>query len=323
MKEIGGYLELEELSGEEYYTDMIRLNLGRTALQYLCMARGCRTLMLPYYLCDSVIRSCEQIGISVEYYHIDNAFSPQLPEKLSSDTYLYLVNYYGQLTDESILEYKRKYSRIIVDHTHAFFQKPIPGIDTIYSCRKFFGLPDGAYLSADLPQRAILEKDISVNRMEHLLGRYEVNASSYYKIMLNNASSFNDELPKAMSRITQNLLKGIDYSQVIEKRNSNYAYLASQLDKYNCVLFNKPEAPFTYPFYFPQGKTLRKIMASYKIYIPTYWNNVIQNSCKDSIEYDYASNILPLPCDQRYSREDMKDVVRILISSIKDLEKKQ
>ena len=32
MKEIGGYFQLEEMPGEEYYPDLYRVNLGRTAL---------------------------------------------------------------------------------------------------------------------------------------------------------------------------------------------------------------------------------------------------------------------------------------------------
>ena len=31
MKEIGGYFQLEEMPGEEYYPDLYRVNLGRTA----------------------------------------------------------------------------------------------------------------------------------------------------------------------------------------------------------------------------------------------------------------------------------------------------
>ena len=30
---------------------------------------------------------------------------------------------------------------------------------------------------------------------------------------------------------------------------------------------------------------------------------------EDSIEYDYATNILPLPCDQRYGIDDMKRII--------------
>ena len=35
MKEIGGYFQLEEMPGEEYYPDLYRVNLGRTALLWL------------------------------------------------------------------------------------------------------------------------------------------------------------------------------------------------------------------------------------------------------------------------------------------------
>lgn len=34
----------------------------------------------------------------------------------------------------------------IVDNCHSFYHKPNVGGNYIYSCRKFFGVPDGAYL---------------------------------------------------------------------------------------------------------------------------------------------------------------------------------
>lgn len=323
MKEIGGYLELEELAGEEYYKDMYRLNLGRTALLYLCRLRGCKKLLLPYFLCDSVIKSCRHAGIDLEYYHIDSNLTPQVPDSLESGTYLYLVNYYGQITDETILFYKKKYQHIIVDHTHAFFQRPLPGVDTIYSCRKFFGLPDGAYLSTDASPVLPLHQDLSGSRMEHLLGRYEKDAASYYSTMLDNASSFQQESPKLMSRLTQNLLKGIDYERVIERREINYRRLDKYFGDRNPLPFQMPRGPFTYPFYYPKGIKLRKLTASCKLYLPTYWNNVIQHAAAESVEYDYASNILPLPCDQRYNPQDMDAVADRLYAAIKDLERKK
>lgn len=323
MKEIGGYLELEESYGKEYYSDMHCMNLGRTALLYLCQLRGCKKLLLPYFLCDSVITACEKNGIQLEYYHIDRKFIPKLPDFLESDTYLYLVNYYGQLTDESILYYKKKYQNIIVDHTHAFFQSPLPGVDTLYSCRKFFGVPDGAYLSTNALPFFPLSQDLSGERMGHLLGRYEKDAPSYYQTMLDNASAFYQETPRAMSRLTHNLLRGINYDSVMEQRECNYQYLSRYLKERNCLSFYMPKGPFTYPFYHPHGIELRKIMASYKVYIPTYWNNVIRSLPAESVEYDYASNILPLPCDQRYTCTDMAAVLERLNDAIKDLENRK
>lgn len=66
-KEIGGYFEMEELPGEEYYPDLLRLNLGRTALLYLLKQRGCREIFLPHYLCDSVIGACRDSGIKISF----------------------------------------------------------------------------------------------------------------------------------------------------------------------------------------------------------------------------------------------------------------
>ena len=34
-QEIGGYLELEVFHGKEYYPDLVKVNLGRTALCWL------------------------------------------------------------------------------------------------------------------------------------------------------------------------------------------------------------------------------------------------------------------------------------------------
>jgi hypothetical protein len=38
---------------------------------------------------------------------------------------------------------------------------------------------------------------------------------------------------------------------------------------------------------------------------------------EDSIEYKYAANILPLPCDQRYAIEDMEYLLDMLMTVLK------
>ena len=100
-----------------------------------------------------------------------------------------MVNYYGQLTNDKVVFLKKKFNRIILDNTQAFYQRPLLGIDTIYSCRKFFGVPDGAYLSSDCILNEELEVDISRNRMTHILGRYEGKASDYYNDFRTNDES--------------------------------------------------------------------------------------------------------------------------------------
>ena len=85
---------------------------------------------------------------------------------------------------------KEKYQNIILDNTQAFFQTPLPDVDTIYCLRKFFGVPDGSYLSTNSLLTENLEIDSSKDRMRHLLGRYEGKASDYYKDFIENEENF-------------------------------------------------------------------------------------------------------------------------------------
>lgn len=316
MIEIGGYLELENFSGEEYYPELLKLNLGRTALLFALDYLKIKKLWLPYFLCDSITSICADAHVSLEWYHINTEFEPILPvEEVKDGEYVYLVNYYGQISEQKLLSYQRHYKNILLDNTHAFFQRPLPGIPVLYSCRKFFGLPDGAYLYLDDVTEDILSTypvDISSSRMCHILGRYEHSASEYYANMLETARLYYEEPIKRMSHLTENLLKGIDYSAVRKKRTENYEVLASALNQYNPLSLLHLDGPFVYPLYCTNGINIRRKLAAEKIFIPTYWSNVIDQMPKETLEYDYAANILPLPCDQRYNKEHMEHILQVL-----------
>jgi hypothetical protein len=309
MKEIGGYFGLDQLVNNEYHKDLIALNTGRNALLYLLKAKNIQKLFIPFYLCNSISYMLEKHEFDFEYYRIDADFKPIFNKKLCEDDYLYIVNYYGQLTNDKVICIKQKYGNIILDNTHAFFQKPIDGIDTIYSCRKFFGVPDGAYLSTNSVLDEEMEIDISKDRMTHILGRFEGTASDYYSNFQENDASFKFEPLKYMSKLTHNVLGAIDYMKVKQIRNENFAYLESELALYNKLTLTRPDGAFTYPLYIDKGIEIIKTLAQKRIYIPTFWPNVITNTFEEWIEHDYAANILPLPCDQRYSLEDMKQII--------------
>lgn len=318
IREIGGYLELENFGGKEYYPGLCALNLGRTALLYLLRARGYKKIYLPYYLCDSVTEACREENCQIEFYRVDRQMRPLLEKKPEKDACVYLVNYYGQLTDDKILQYQSVYGRIIVDHVQAFFQKPLQGVDTIYSCRKFFGLPDGAYLSAEGLDGRELPLDRSASRMGHILGRYEDGGSCHYQTMLENAEMFHREPAKQMSTLTHNLLRGIDYQRVRQKRTENYEILREKLSEKNGMQFLPVRGALCYPFYTPKGCAIRKEMAQRRIYIPVYWGNVIREQEPGTAEYDFAANILALPCDQRYGREEMERIAEVLLELLEE-----
>ncbi len=315
MKEIGGYLELEEFSGKEYYPNAIPVNNARNGLLYLLKARKIQKLFIPYYLCDSVSSLCEREGYAYEFYPIHEDFTPDFASNLKNKEYLYVVNYFGRLDEAKINELKSTYQNVILDNVQAFFQQPIPGVDTIYSCRKFFGVSDGGYVATDAKLTEKIPMDVSMDRMRHLLGRYEgSSASVFYGDFKANDHGFRTLELRMMSRLTHNLLRAIDYERTKTKREENYAYLAKRLQTINGLPNMSPVGPYMYPFYCHDGMEIKKKLVEKKIFIPTLWPNVLQ--CNKFLEKDYAENILPLPCDQRYDLEDMKSLCDILAGMI-------
>lgn len=306
-REVGGYFQMERLSGEEYHRGALRVNLGRTALVCWMRARGLRRICLPQFLCSSVIETCLDEGYEISYYPVGYDFLPVGDVSCSDDQAYYLVNYYGQVSDDTMKQFARQVKHLIVDNTHDFFRRPVESIPALYSCRKYFGLPDGAYLFCD-DDIEIDETDCSYERMRHILGRYEKDASTFYQDMLATSRTFNHATPKAMSRLTENLLRGIDYSFVQSRRESNFDVLAGILGGYNRLDIVRPSGPFCYPLMVEDGVALRKELAARGIYVPTYWANVIDQMPETSVEHRLAANILALPCDQRYGQEDMEYV---------------
>jgi len=316
MREIGGYFQLDQLIEQPYYKHLIELNTARNALYYLVKAKGIKKIYLPYFLCDSVSNLLDMYNVEYEYYNIDLAFAPILEITLKDKEYIYIVNYYGQITDAQVIDYKNKYKNIILDNVQSFFQKPVEGIDTIYSCRKYFGVPDGAYLSTDLKWQNKLNEDKSSLRMKHILGRFEGNASDYHADFRKNDALFKNEAVKKMSKLTKNILGAIDYELIIDSRNMNFSYLHENLRPTNRLELTISKGPFAYPYYVKDGLNLRKKLAEKKIYIPTLWPNVLMANTVESVEYDYAANILPIPCDQRYEINDMEVIIKELTQCI-------
>lgn len=315
-KEIGGYMELEHFHGEEKYGDLYKFNLGRTAFVWLLKNIPHDRVFIPEYICDSVPVSAEKAGYKVVRYRLDEELKPVWGEEgaPSDNDILYLVSYYGQLTEEQIRAYHVDYPVMIVDNAQAFYDAPVrePGIHTIYTARKYFGLSDGAYVATNAPGAAEdyvrLDTDCSGSRMKHLSGRLEQNARDYYSDMLAVSSTFSDAKPMKMSPLTENFLRAIDYNYVQKKRQENYLTLSVHLSNSNPFTHSMPSCPFAYPFYHENGIELRKYLASQNIFVPTNWSYILRTMPENSLEYSWSADILPLPVDQRYGREEMETI---------------
>lgn len=313
MQPIGGYFSLELPYGEEYHKDAIRLNTGRNCLEYILKTRGYKKVYLPFYTCEVVLEPFEKLGIPYEFYHIDLNFEIRDRLTLKANEALLYVNYYGlkQRYVEQLAE--KTGERLIVDNTQAFYAKPIDSIDTLYTCRKFFGVPDGAYLYTDKKLDEELDQDLSYDRMTFLDKRIDLGAEAAYNDFQNLSKSLVGQPIKLMSNLTLRLMQSIDYKRIAQQRRENYMQLHEALGSSNTISLSLEEdaVPMIYPYLAPV-KGLREKLIENKIFVARYWPNVLGWTTEVDLEQLLAYQMQPLPIDQRYGEEDMKYIVEII-----------
>jgi hypothetical protein len=116
-----------------------------------------------------------------------------------------------------------------------------------------------------------------------------------------------------MSKLTDRILRSIDYEHAKSRRIENYKLLDKELRDDNRIELSLDEnsAPMVYP-YFTKDGNLRDKLIQNKIFVPSYWNNVSEWCERDSTEYELAEKLMPLPIDQRYHADEMKKIIQLI-----------
>lgn len=296
MTAIGGYFELELRKGEHYHKGALRLNTARNCFEYILRARGYRKVYIPYYTCEVMLEPLQKCHIAYEFYHINECLEPVHSYHLSPDEAFLYTNYYG-LKQKCAERLAAQYgSQLIVDNAQAFFAKPIEDIDTFYSPRKFFGVPDGAYLYTTKLLNQDLTQDQSFQRMSHLLMRADIGAEAGYEAFRNNDDSLMNNPIRKMSNLTEKILCSIDYGGIKQQRRANYQMLDDALGCLNRLHFHldADAVPMVYPFY-SENAMLRQHLITNKIFVATYWKNVTDWVGQSCVENLLVEKLLPLP----------------------------
>ena len=306
-KEIGGYLELERFTGPMLHEKALALSSGRACLSYLIEQRKIRKIALPDFNCDIVEAVCRAHEVKIRFYPVEANLRPKTLQT-EEDEWLYLVNFYGQLSADELQRIAAYVPRLIMDNAQAYFDLPLKGVDTLYTCRKFLGVPDGGFLYTEAPEKT-LPADESRERMGFVLGRFERPAGEYFAAAAQNNDDLSME-PKSMSELTKNLLHAVDYDRVKTKRTENFRLLHEGLGSVNCLNLRETEGAYAYPLMLPEGQKIRKKLIEQKIFVPMLWPNVPEQQPADSEACRLAEQILPLPCDQRYGAEEMAFIIK-------------
>jgi len=264
----------------------IKLNLGRNCLKYIIKAYGIREIFIPYYICPVIIKAVREEGCKIHFYHIDNNFIPM--REFSPENFILYVNYFG-LNTKNCETLAKKYKNLIVDNSHACFA-PVSGLACFNSLRKFFPVPNGAYLYIN---KRINDKPQTDNFTQQPVLFHE----NYEKFVENELNLNRQTEIKILSGHVDAQIKNIDFNKNLRK-NLFYKY-AEVFDKFNKLKISPEtgEVPYCYPLS-PNDKNAAGILAD-EFCILRLWKPMPHKFP----EYDIFNTVLALPLeDEKYCK---------------------
>jgi hypothetical protein len=310
---IGGYFELETQADKGLpHPGALWFQSGRAALLALLESCAPARVWAPHYVCSSVTDTIAQAGAQVRPYRIDESLHIAEDIALAETDLLIVVNYFG-VRDAHVRSLCARFDpeKLIVDCTQSLFSAPFDCLATLYSPRKFVGVPDGGALatSMDLPEPETVDQ-ASFDRLLPLIRRLAFSPEAGFEENRRAQQGLEGQRPMRMSMLTHRLLAGLDYPRIAEARKRNFALLHAQLAEDNALALDLDAigAPMCYPF-LVRASGFREFLIQRRIFVPRYWDGVGAHP-DAGVEACLAEQLVPLPCDQRYGEAEMERLVQ-------------
>lgn len=307
MKNIGGFFELEIAKGKSlFHDDAIKLSTGRGCLSLILKTKKFSKVYLPYYCCDALFEPLDLSGTSYEFYNVDKDLEISNDVILKPTEAIIYCNFFGvksRYVDQLIEIYGEQ---VIFDNSHTFFTKAYQNNISFTTARKYFGVPDGAFLY--LPEEMTklnIERNVKVS-LNHNLYRLLGIQNQAYKEFLAYEASLNSDI-NLISMVSEKLMKTINYHEVRAIRNENFNFFRKEFQELNQIYINNDATDcFCYPLLLEKAID-KQVLFNQNIFIPSYWMDVVQReSIKDfKFERRLSTELLPLPIDHRYSKKDL------------------
>jgi hypothetical protein len=310
--EMGSFLELDLKKTGEYFADdnnTARLNSGRSGIYHALRLLNCTKIYLPYYLCPDVKDFLKRKSIRISYYNISEDFEPIL-DRTEKKSAILIVNHYGILSERKLISISEPYRNVIIDNCASFYSRILPGCYNIYSCRKFFGVPDGCYVCGPDAGTRFCDYplDQSSDTSLFLLMRIEKGCSLTYHERMKNEERINNSDVFNMSVLTRSIMCSLDYECLRKKRSDNFRHASSLYNPYNQIDTTRYIDDDTVPLFYPlviRDTELVEKLRHYNIYTGRRWTDVLSEVNTDSFEALLSSYMVPLPIDQRYGGKEL------------------
>jgi len=314
-KPIGGFFDFEVFGNRNFYhSNALGLTNGRACLSYVIDNEEIESVYVPLYSCNTLLEPFKKRNINIKFYNIDNQLNPIYNPKLNENEFYILINYFG-LKEKLINELIEKFGRqLIIDDTHNFFGKGYGKIYSFTSARKYFGVPDGAYLYGS--QNAEINNIPRFTRisLQHNILRLEGRQEDAFKSYQEYENSLGTEVLR-ISKTSETILASIDYEAIMNHRKMNFDVLYDHFQSDNLLHFTRTniDVPFCYPLLL-KNEIDKKLLYAKQIFIPTLWPDILEreNRLNYPIEERITRNLLPLPVDHRYDINDMHRLIKVI-----------
>ncbi|WP_426149525.1 hypothetical protein [Pseudomonas sp. DC3000-4b1] len=311
---IGGFFQLETPLPRVLYDAPLGYNSARYAFEALLRHVHIRRLHLPWYTCATMVDAAQRSGVELYRYGLDDQLQPREIPTLEADERLLYVDYFGYKAITMHALASTMGASLIADHAQALFSPPPAGVPTLYSPRKFLGVPDGGWLINPPSGLAPLRAGRSQERLRALAGRLEDGPEAWYSSYVEVERGIREEGMTGMSPLTERLLGAIDYATVADRRRANLRLLQAAFESLNrfTIAPDFDGAPLCYPLLLgdaAQTDVVRARLARQRIYVATYWRDVLETQGACATAVDWARCLLPLPLDQRYGPEEMRRLI--------------
>ncbi len=291
-------------------------------------------VLMPDYLCYSIVETVRAVGIAYEYYHVDIGMQPVFGDILSqykntkADAIL-LINYFGLIDNaETISEIRKTMPdiKIIVDCVQDYYgYLSIDDFDYAFTgLRKWFAVPDGASIKkrgSALKSSQEYNEDNGFSSYKlagNLLKNYKDSISDevFLELLEKGENQLNKDYLNKASVFSTKAVNEIDHDTIKKERTENGAYLHERLEKRGIRhIYSESGVPMFIPMLCKDRFTrdsLKQYLHSVGVYAPVHWplpqkeTKLINEIQTHNELYDTE---LSLICDQRYSTDDMEYII--------------
>lgn len=304
---------------------------GRSALQaIIAKLKEKKTVAMPSWCCDSVIKSFINAGMVVCFYPVYVKQGHLVQDIVYNCDVLFLLDYFGYNAEESDVS---EYNGIVIrDVTHSMFSKSYADADYFFgSLRKWCGFWTGGFawakdgqqfLIADgddkgyilLRKKAMELKDCYINRLPDKTGNL-IYDKSYLSVYEEAEEILEDIGIAATSERDIEYAKKLDVGFMKTQRRKNAKILMQAFaDQLIFSTLNENDCPMFVPILVPKGKRneLRRYLIQRDIYCPVHWPVSPYHKLQNGPVTELYDNELSLICDQRYTEQDMFRIVEVI-----------